>query len=393
MDKSNKKILATLGIFSLAGSFMYTYQEMWLLSSGLSTGTISTIFSLAALLTIFVLYICSSLVRRDKLKTFICGLLLSKVVTSLILFMFYKTDFLMLIKFITLVEYVIDVEIFVSIYPLMSYINKNNKEFALRDIVYDASFFGGSLICFILLKYGFFKMIVSYNTYVLISSILYLIAFIFLNTVKIDNKKVEESNIVSYDKLFKKLKGDKISLFYLLFHLFTNISFYSISGTIMILLTEGLNTKVTTASFILIVFGLVSALLGYITLSKFKFKNDKINLGIKYGGRGLFYLLAFLTGGKFFLIFAIIFSRLTVDSFINISDAPYTNRLDNKYQFSFSNLRNSIGYLGRSIGTLICGLLVVIDPTFNFLSAFVFISISIIFMYLAKIRLERENMN
>ena len=296
----------------------------------------------------------------------------------------------MLIKFITLVEFVLDVEIFVSIYPLMTYINKNNKEFALRDIIYDACYFGGGLLCLILLEYGFYGIRVSYNTYVLIAAILYLIAFLFLRETNIVSKKAKEKDqITSYSKLFPVLRKDKTSIYYLLFHLFTNISYFSISGTIMILLVEGLNVKVTTSSFILIVFGLLSALLGRLTLNK-HFKSSYVNLAIKYVGRCLFYLIAFLTGSKIAFIIAIIFCKITVDSFIQMSDAPYTNRLDNKYQFSFSNFRNSIGYLGRCIGTLICGFLVVIDARLNFLSAFVFVLISIIFLYFANKGLDKE---
>ncbi len=393
MNKDIKKILGVLAIFSLAGAFMYSYQEMWLLSNGLSVSTISTIFAIASFITISVLYICSALVRRDKLKTFIEGLLLSKVVTSLILFFYYKTNFLMLIKFITIVEFVLDVEIFVSIYPLMTYINKNNKEFALRDIIYDACYFGGGLICLILLKYGFYGIQVSYNTYVLIASFLYLVGFLFLRSIDIEGKKLNEKHqITSYGKLIPVLRKDKTSIYYLLFHLFSNISYYSISGTIMILLVEGLGVKVTTSSLILIIFGLMSAVLGHFTLSK-HFKNDKVNVGIKYIGRCILYFLAFLSGNRIIIILAVIFCKLTVDSFIQMSDAPFTNRLDNKYQFSFSNFRNSVGYLGRSIGTLICGLLIVIDARLNFLSAFIFVFISIVFIFMAMNGIEKEKHN
>ena len=390
MNKEIKKLFVVLALYALAGGFFYNFQEMWLLSNSLSIKTISTVLSLCAISTISVLFLCSSIVRKEKLKRFTLGLILTKFLILLTLFFINNSGLLFLIKFLIMTEYVIDVEIYACIYPMISEISKGDKIYAARKIVYDAMYFLGVLITCLLLGKSFKFLNISYNSYLLIAALIFLIAFIVLSTVKFKKEIVPDEKHSNYFDLIKRIKGDKITASYLLFGLFGNVSYYSVNGMTMIVLTEGLGFSAVKGSMLVLVLGLLSVLIGLIIL-KFTFKNDYINISIKFLVRTTLYLLAFLINNKIALLIAIIFVRLSVDSFDHISDAPYVNRFNVKDQFSFANMNDGFKYLGRAIGTLICGAAVVINIKYNFLFAFIFGLLQTTFAYIALYLRKKEN--
>ena len=110
-------------------------------------------------------------------------------------------------------------------------------------------------------------------------------------------------------------------------------------------------------------------ILGTIVLSKLTFRNDYLNIGIKYGGRLVTYILAATFSSNVFLLIAIIFTKITSDCYLHVTESPYLNRYAGPYQLSFCNLKGMVGYFGRSVGTLIAGFLIVINPRYVFLAA------------------------
>lgn len=76
MNKEVKRIFIVLGLYALSGGLFYNFQELWLASNNLSTKTIGTVYSICALLSVSTIFLCSNLIKQDKLKKFTCFLLL-----------------------------------------------------------------------------------------------------------------------------------------------------------------------------------------------------------------------------------------------------------------------------------------------------------------------------
>ena len=169
-----------------------------------------------------------------------------------------------------------------------------------------------------------------------------------------------------------------------------NASYYAINGMLLTLLMVGLSAEAKQASIFILIISMVSVLVGTLVLKKLTFKNNYINLFIKYGVRGLLYLLAFIFNSNVFFLIAIIYTKVLSDSYSHIADAPYINRFDENEQFNFSNLVEECKYLGRALGTVICGATISYALRFNFLFAFIFGYLTMVFAYYSLYLRNRE---
>lgn len=391
MNKDMKKILLVLALFSLSGGIFYNFEQLWMQENALSVKTISTVFSLASIITIATLFICSRLVRKDKLKDFTCGLIVVKSLMLFGLFLLHKSGLTEVIKFLCMIEFAIDVEIFVCIYPMMAQIDKNDKLYASRGIIYDALYYLGVLITCFLVGRNLVLLKIDYNTFNLLGALVMLIAYFALKSVKLDSKKKDNIDASLDHKDFsKKILHDKITIFYLLFTIFSNAAYFTLNGMLLLIFTEGLKMEANSSSLLLMILGITSVIIGIIILEKLTLKNDYINLAIKFVGRTLLFLLAFIFDLNVFYLIAIIFTKLISDSYTHISDAPYINRYKTKEQFSLSNLAEGFKYLGRAIGVLICGLALGLGIRYCFLGAFVCGVFNILFAYLALYYRKKE---
>ena len=232
MNKELKKLLIILGLYSLADGIFYIFQELWMAENNLSVGTISTVFSLCSLLSVSVIFLCSNLIPKEKLKKFSCYLFLIKTFVMFLLFILNGTGFNIPIKFLIMVDYVIDVELWISLYPLITIIKKDDKIYAIRDIIYDACYFIGVFLTGILLGKGIGFLKINYNFYILIACIITFIAFIILYKTDIDKyqkKEIKEKVSIGLKAITQKIKKDKVSNFYLLYVSFGSISYSCIT--------------------------------------------------------------------------------------------------------------------------------------------------------------------
>ena len=81
---------------------------------------------------------------------------------------------------------------------------------------------------------------------------------------------------------------------------------------------------------------------------------------------------------KLTVLTAIMYTRLLTNCYINTTDSQYINRFDGNEQLSFSNFREMISYLGRAIGTYLCGVTFVVGITTNLFLASIFCLLQII---------------
>ena len=394
MNKDIKKILLMLAFYSLSAGMLYNFQELWMGANELSVKTISIVYSICALITVSTIFICSNLLSPKRLRRFISILLYIKVLLILSLFLLDTSGLKFIIKLFIMIDYVIDVEILISVYPLISIIEKDDKIFAKKGLIYTLFYYIGAILSALLLGKIIGEIEITYNFYLLLSSICVLIAYIFLRSVNIYNYLKEEkkdNDIMS--KLINRLKSDKISINYLLYIFNGNISYYAINSLVLTLLISNLQISASTSSYMLLGLGILSSLLGLLILSKLTLKNNYINIAIKFIGRMITYLLVILFTNKVTILISIVYTRILSESYSHITDAPYINRFSNDLQLSFCNLREMVGYLSRGIGTFICGLAITINIKFAYFVALVFIIVQLYFAYKVLYLRNREVKN
>lgn len=384
MKKEVKKIFLTLGLYAMSGGFFYNFQELWMSNNNLSTKTIGIVFSLCALITVSTIFLCSNLIKQEKIKKFTCLLLLLKTIILFILFFLNNTGLNILIKFLIMMDYVIDVEIYACIYPMITLMTKNDKVYAARELVYEISYYIAVLLTGFFLGKTLSTIQINYNFYCLLGAITIFLAYLMLKSTDLEQyyKKVKkEDNNLIIGKLIKIISRDKISKNYIMFTITGQISYYCLAGLMIILLTDFLSFTPSGASYFILALGISACFIGTLILNKLTLKNDYINISIKYVGRLLTYLYAVLSCSKIAFLIAIVYTKLTSVSYSHITDAPYINRFDGEYQLAFCNLREMFNYFSRSIGSLLCGLFITINIRCLFLLALIFILFQLYFAY------------
>lgn len=386
MPKETKKIFLVLAIFALAGGLFYNFQELWMADNNLSVKTIGVVFSLCALLTVSTIFLCSNLIKQSRIKKFCSILLLIKSILIFTLFFLNDTGYNVLIKFLIMVDYAINTEIYACIYPMIATIAKNDRTYAKKDLVYSALYNTGVLLTGFLLGKNIFSFNISYNIYCLVAAILIFIAFVILNTVNLEkyyDSQVEDHNNDLLNRLIKKIKNDKISIVYFLFLFNGQISYTCVLSLIVTLLTTCLSFTPAQAANIAVFMGVFAVVLGIIVLAKLTFKNNYITLGIKYVTRAILYIIAVIVNNKTMFLIALMYPKIISESYSHITDAPYINRYAGDYQLAFCNLREMINYFGKAIGTLICGIALTYGIRINFVFAAIFAVLQATFSIIA----------
>ena len=393
MNKEVKKIFIVLFFFALSGGVFYNFQELWMSSNNLSTQTIGIVFSLCALLTVSTIFLCSNLINRKIIKKFSCILILLKTIILFLLFLLNNSGLNILIKFLIMVDYVIDTEIYACIYPMISYITKSDKIYAIRGLIYSYAYYGGTLLTSLILGKTIANFNINFNTYCLFGGLLMAVAYFILRKTDLEkyneNSEKENNNKVFY-QVIDKIKGDKITQNYLGFVLFGNASYNSINGLLILLLTTNLGFSASGASNFKLILGIVAVLFATLILEKLTLKNNYINLSIKFVGRLILYILAFITNNKIIFLITIIFVRILSESYAHVSDAPYVNRFTADEQLAFCNLREMVNYLSKAIGNLMCGIALSLSTRYNFLFALIFITFQIYFAFRALYLINKE---
>ena len=184
-----------------------------------------------------------------------------------------------------------------------------------------------------------------------------------MSTIKLDT-----NNEVIKDKssCLKFVLKNKIMYLYLIYTLLGTIAMSTALGLKMLTLTNYFNYSDNLATVYLLVIGLLADIFGIIALKYLTPKNDYLTITIKFGIRFIWYILAFISNSLIITIMAISWSIFISTAYENICDAVYINRLDNKYQLSFSNICHIIRFLGESIGVFLCGMMYEIGLRYMF---------------------------
>ena len=381
-NKEIFKLFLVLIFFSLSGGIYYNFQEIWLAENGLSVSSISIVYSLCALITVSSIFLCSNIIKQNKIKKFACIFLFIKSFTIFSLFLLNNSGYNVIIKFLIMVDYALDVEIYACIYPMISLISKSDKIYAARGLTYSFVYYLGVALSALLLgkMIGSFK--INNNIYVLIGAILSLLSLLVLLFTDLDKyNKTDKSERNLLFKLLGKIKKDKISIMYLISSLVGQISYSCVLGMQISLLVNLYGVTSQIASMIYLVLGISASVFGFIVLWKLTFKNNYVNISIKLLGRAIVYFLALVFSKNIFYVIALIYPAFTAESHTHIIDAPYINRYEDKFQLAYCNLKDMTSYAGKALGVLICGIGITYGIKYIFGFALAFVTIQLILCY------------
>ena len=352
--KNENQILIMLAFFSISVGLWGNFRQLWLQDNNFAVTNISNILSIGTLISVIIIGLIGKYVKIDKLKNTLVIVLLIKLVNMFLLYFLNKTSSISLIRLLIIIDIVTEYIIITSIYPLITTIIKSETiyskrrltEYLFRDI---GILFGG-----IFIGKSIAGLIINYNVCLFIANIFLAFSLFTLLNIKItylsNNEKYKE---ISSKYIFK----DKILILYLIYTLMGTIAISTSLGLKMLTLTNYFNFSDSVATNYLLIIGLLADVFGIIALKYLTPKNDYLTVTIKFGIRFVGYLIAFVSNNLIIILIAITWSIFISTAYENICEAVYINRLENKYQLSFSNICHIIRFLGEAIGVFLCGLM------------------------------------
>ena len=391
LNKNENKILLMLAFFSISIGLWNNFRQLWLEDNSFSVSNISNIISLGTLISVIAIAFIGKYVKLNKLKNTLVVVLVLKFINMLFLYIFNKSNLLSVINILIIIDIVTEYITITSVYPLITILNKSGTlyskrrltEYLFRDI---GILFGGVFI-----GKSISGILIDYNVCLIISNIFLLISIFVITTIKLDTKDEKNEN---KNSCFKIILKSKIIYLYLIYVLIGTIAMSTALGLKMLVLTNYFGYSDNVATNYLLIIGLLADIFGIVALKYLTPKNDYLTITIKFGIRFIGYILAFISNNLIITIIAISWSIFISTSYENICDGVYINRLDNKYQLSFSNICHIVRFLGESIGVFLCGMMYEIGLRYMFgLSAIFMIFQLGIAYYLINLRKKEELIN
>lgn len=391
LNKNENKILLMLAFFSISIGLWNNFRQLWLEDNSFSVSNISNIISLGTLISVIAIAFIGKYVKLNKLKNTLVVVLILKFINMLFLYIFNKSNLLSVINILIIIDIVTEYITITSVYPLITILNKSGTlyskrrltEYLFRDI---GILFGGVFI-----GKTISGILIDYNVCLIISNIFLLISIFVITTIKLDIKDEKKENKNSCLKIILK---SKIIYLYLIYVLIGTIAMSTALGLKMLVLTNYFGYSDNVATNYLLIIGLLADIFGIVALKYLTPKNDYLTITIKFGIRFIGYILAFISNNLIITIIAISWSIFISTSYENICDGVYINRLDNKYQLSFSNICHIIRFLGESIGVFLCGMMYEIGLRYMFGLSVIFMIFQLgIAYYLINLRKKEELIN
>lgn len=387
--KEENKILIMLAFFSISVGLWGNFRQLWMQDNNFTVTNISNILSIGTFISCIIIALIGKYVKLDKLKNMLVIVLIIKLVNMSWLYTLNNTMSMQLINLSIIIDIVTEYIIITSIYPLITTIVKTGTiyskrrltEYLFRDI---GILFGG-----IFIGKSIAGLIINYNVCLLIANIFLILSFIILLNIKVKKSTDNKQEEISLRHIFK----DKILNLYSTYVLIGTIAMSIALGLKMLTLTNYFKFSDNVATNYLLIVGLLADIFGIIALKYLTPKNDYLTMTIKFGIRFLAYVIAFISNNMLITLIAITWSIFISTSYENICDAVYINRLENKYQLSFSNICHIIRFLGEAIGVYLCGLMYEMGLKYMFgLSAlFMIVQISLAY-YLIYLRKKEKDL-
>ncbi len=354
-NKNLKYIFLMIIFFSISLGLWNNFRLLWLEENGFTTSEIGKLMSLASFFGCISILFISLKVDMNKIKRMVEWTLVIKLLSQLVLFFGYSYLPLKVIAILFIFDVASYSVGFLGIYPLITRIEKNENIYSYRKLTQYIFQDVGVLVGGILIGNSIGNFVFSYNNFLLISIFSLCIALAFLVAVKLDEGRCLKT--VGFRDFFEILKHDKIQVFYFIYSIVGNTSYYCALGMQMLILTNVLDYTVQDATFFFLIMGIIADIFGIIALKKLTPKNDYITIFLKLGFRMIGYTVAFIFPTNKLILFAIMIALFTSTAYENRTDGIYFNRFDTDYQLVASNIRNLINKLGETLGFFLAGFL------------------------------------
>lgn len=390
--KSENQILVMLAFFSISMGLWENFRQLWLEDNGFSATNISNIISIGTLISIIGIMFVGKYIKLEKLKRFVsCSLVIKFLNLIFLLNLNYKGN-INLINISIILDVLTGYLVMTSIYPLITTIIKNNTIYSKRKLTEYLFKDVGVLVGGLLIGKNIIGILINYNICLLISIIflaISIIAMLNMSACKnVESKQTEKISIIKY------ILKSNLQVIYIIYTFIGAMAMSTALGLKMLTLTNYFEFTDSQATNYLLIVGLFADVIGILALKYLTPKNDYITITIKFGIRFIFYLLAFLSNNIIITLIAMTWSILISTSYENICDGYYINRVENKYQLTFTNFRYVVRYLGEAAGIFLCGVMYEKGLKYMFgLSAFFMIFQIGLAYYLIYLRTMEEKKN
>ncbi len=354
--KNIQKILWVVLFHGLSVGLWGTFKLLWIESNHIDTTTISRMISLGSLLSCIGIWMISMKISRSKIKKLTLISMFVKFLCLFVLFLENQHLTEKMIAFFIIVDIMMDAMITASIYPLMTCIKKDDKDFGKKNVIrYIAEdlgiFIGGILVGRTILSLPF-----HYNTFLCMSIFLLIGSILLLLQVQISQNEIEEK-VKTTKQFLSYLKKQSVLKSYLGCCFLSYLSWSIVFDLQILILTKLLSFSVTTATFFDLFTNLAADGLGLLLLKCYTPKKEKNGILFKYGLRVIIYSVVFFLNRNSFFLVALILVDLLSALFEDQMDGSYVNLVEDRYQLMFSNLTDITNRFGTAVGVFFAGIL------------------------------------
>lgn len=348
--KNIQLIFLYLIFYGLSVGIWSEFTQLWLNEQNISIANIGVIVASASFVAGLIIIGITKYTKKINELIIVKIAFLSKILLLVGMVLGYEFG----IKWMSISSFIADSIlnnlIVLITYPLLSHIVKDEKIYSKRKLVeYTATDIGLLISSFIVGK-SIGSFVFNYNVLIMISMIFVIGAIISVFFIKNSTifKVKEKAN-------FKDIFDDKILNIYLIYHFIGQIAYMSGLGMQLLLIVNYANFTASTGALFIVVCCILGDIFGYIALKKLTPKNDYVTICIKFVIRFIFYTILIIVPIKEILLTTIFVSLFVSRAYENKTDAIYVNRCKKSEMFTFANIRYGVTYIGKAIGTLICG--------------------------------------
>lgn len=346
------QILAMLAFFSISVGLWENFRQLWLQENGFSATDVGNIIGVGTIASAVALLLVGKYVKMARIKKFTTLMLSLRCVDLLLLAFTNGTGLRWLIDIFAILDIASSAVIIISIYPLLTTIVKSNAVYSRRKLVEYLFRDVGIMIGGIFIGQQIGGVLINYNACLLIA-----IAFLVVASViiyRLDLVLTEKAPDTKFSAL-RYILGSKLQRGYMIYTFLAGTAYNTAIALKMLMLTDSFGFSAGIATNYLLVVGLSADFIGILALKYFTPKSDYLTMFLKFGVRGIFLAVAFLSGSNFICFLALTWTLLSSTAYENVSDGYYINAVDNRHQLKYNTLRYVIHHLGIALGTFLCG--------------------------------------
>ncbi len=362
--KDQNKILIMLAFFSISVGLWGNFRQLWLQNNNLPVTQISTIISLGTLASVIAIILIGKYVKLSKLKNYVTYSIFLKFINLIFLYLINEKGLDSLIRISIVVDIILEYIIIASVYPLITCIIKNDKEYSKRQLTEYLFRDVGILLGGLVIGKCILGIIVDYNVCLIIANIFLFISLLIILKINTNIEEIKENE--KKESILKYICKRKIIVLFLLYVFIGTAAMQTALGLKMLTLTNYFKFTDSLATNYLLLIGLIADGIGIVALKFLTPKNDYITITIKFGIRFLAYVIAFLSNNIFFIFIAMTWSILISTAYENVCDGPYINSIENEYLLEFTNFRYIVRFSGEAVGIFFCGIMYEIGLKYMF---------------------------